>query len=186
MGGPHATEMRRVAQVAPHHVDEGGIALGRPDRGQVADQPDRGAGDPEAKAEPDGSGERAVDDRHRARRAAQQDRLGQRAMDRRIEAGDGLLVLHQTSAPPPNWKNDRKKRAGGEGDRQAEDDLDQPPEAAGGLAEGERQAGDDDDDHRDDLGDRTLDRIQDLLERLLPRHVGAGGMGRRGECGEDG
>ena len=39
--------------------------------------------------------------------------------------------------------------------------------------------------HRDHLGDRTLDRIQDLREGLLPRHVGAGGVSRRGsECDE--
>ena len=58
---------------------------------------------------PDGGGERAIDDRDRARRAAEQDRLGERAMDWRIEAGNRLGLFHQTSAPPPNWKNDRKK-----------------------------------------------------------------------------
>ena len=58
---------------------------------------------------PDGGGERAVDDRDRARRAAEQDRLGQRAVDRRVEAGDGVGLIHQTSAPPPNWKKERKK-----------------------------------------------------------------------------
>src|SRR5690349_7941794 len=102
-------EMRQVAQVAPHHVDEGGVALGRPDRGEMADEPERGAGDPEAKAEPDCRGERAVDDRHRARRPAEQDRLRQRAVDGCVEAGDGLLLIHHTSAPPPNWKKVRKK-----------------------------------------------------------------------------
>jgi hypothetical protein len=30
-------------------------------------------------------------------------------MDRSIEAGNRLGLFHQTSAPPPNWKNDRKK-----------------------------------------------------------------------------
>ena len=39
------------------------------------------------------------------------------------------------------------------------------------FAEGERQAGDDDDDHRDDFGDGPLNRIQDLGERQLPGHV---------------
>ena len=33
------------------------------------------------------------------------------------------------------------------------------------------------------LATGTLDRIQDLRQRLLPRHVGAGGVGGRG--GED-
>ena len=91
-----------------HDFDEGGIALSGPDRRQMADQPDGRANDPEAKAQPDGGGERAVDDRHRPRRAAEQDRLGQGAMDRCLEAGDRLFMRHQTSAPPPNWKKDRK------------------------------------------------------------------------------
>jgi hypothetical protein len=30
-------------------------------------------------------------------------------MDWRIETDDGLARFHQTSAPPPNWKKDRKK-----------------------------------------------------------------------------
>src|SRR3546814_2556151 len=33
--------------------------------------------------------------RSRARRAAEQDRLSQRAMDRRMESSDGLVGLHQ-------------------------------------------------------------------------------------------
>src|SRR5271167_927434 len=102
-------QVLRVAQMPAHDFDEGGIAFSGPDRRQVADQPDRGADDPKAKAQPNGGGERAVDDRHRPRRAAEQDRLSQSAMDRCIEAGDWILMLHQTSAPPPNWKKDRKK-----------------------------------------------------------------------------
>src|SRR5882724_8150302 len=34
IGWPSRDQMRRVAEMAPHHVDEGGIALGRPDRGK--------------------------------------------------------------------------------------------------------------------------------------------------------
>ena len=30
-------------------------------------------------------------------------------MDGRVEAGDRFCPLHQISAPPPNWKKDRKK-----------------------------------------------------------------------------
>src|SRR5262249_38668517 len=53
--------------------------------------------------------ERAVGDRDRAGRTAKQDRLGQGAMDRRFEPGDRIADLaHQTRAPPPNEKNDRK------------------------------------------------------------------------------
>ena len=151
--------MLRVAQVPAHHVDEGGIALGGPDRGEMADQPDHGADDPEAQAQADRGGERAVDDRDRARRAAEQDRLGQRAMDGRVEAGDGLVAAPSDQRSAAELEEGQEEARRGEGDRQAEDDLDQPAKAARGLAEGERQAGDDDDDHRDDLGDRALDRI---------------------------
>jgi hypothetical protein len=41
-----------------------------------------------------------------------------------------------------------------------------------------RQSGDDDDDLGDDLGDWPFDRLQDLVQRLLPGHVGAGGPDR--------
>ena len=45
--------------------------------------------------------------------AGQQDVLGQRAVDRNREARDLIGMMqetrHQTSAPPPNEKNDRKK-----------------------------------------------------------------------------
>src|SRR3546814_3653452 len=57
----------------------------------------------------------------------------------------------------------QEEAGGGESDRQAEDDLDQAPEAAGRLAKCEGQAGDDDDYHRDDLCDRSLHRFQHLL-----------------------
>ena len=88
------------------------IALGRPDGGGMADDPEQEPGDPQAQAEAQRRRQRAVEDRDRARRAAEQDRLGQRAMDRRDEAWDGFVsgkALHQISAPPPNEKNDRKK-----------------------------------------------------------------------------
>src|SRR3546814_5459655 len=55
---------------------------------------------------------RSVEDGERTRCAAEQDRLGQGAMDGREESADRRVrieVRHQTSAPPPNEKNDRKK-----------------------------------------------------------------------------
>ena len=78
-------------------------------RSQVPDQPDRGADNPQPQTQTDGGGERAVDDRYRARRTAEQDWLGERAMDGGVEATDGLGLFHQISAPPPKEKNDRKK-----------------------------------------------------------------------------
>src|SRR5207244_8896124 len=67
--------------------------------------------DPQPQSQADGSREGAVGDGDRARGAAQQDRLGQGAMDGRLEPKERIVckaVCHQTSAPPPNEKNDRK------------------------------------------------------------------------------
>src|SRR3546814_2430359 len=76
----------------------------------MADGPKDQAGYPEAQAETDRARQRAVDDGERARGAAEQYRLGQRPMDGGVEARDRLGGFqHQTSAPPPNEKNDRKK-----------------------------------------------------------------------------
>src|SRR3546814_18216120 len=58
----------------------------------------------------------------------------------------------------------------GECDRKTENDLDKASKSAGSVAKCERQAGDDDDDHRKDLCDGPLDRLQDLLHWLLPGH----------------
>src|SRR6185437_2798697 len=91
---------------------------------------------------------------------------------------DAIARRSRDQRPAAETEEGEEEGRSGEGDRQAEDDLDQAPEAAGRLAEGERQPGGDDDDHRDDLGDRPLDRIEDLLKRLLPGHSGAGGLGR--------
>src|SRR3546814_2345178 len=63
--------------------------------------------------------------------------------------------------------------------RQAEHDLDQLAEAAAGIAKGERQAGDDDHDHGDDLRHRPFDRFEDGLEWGFPGHRRTGGA-RRG------
>jgi hypothetical protein len=98
-----------VAEVPAHHIDEGRVALGGPDRCEMRDEPNREADDPETQAQAYRRGERAVDDRHRPRRAAEQDRLGQGAVHRRIESRDRVCLIHQTSAPPPNWKKVRKK-----------------------------------------------------------------------------
>src|SRR3546814_7940382 len=48
-----------------------------------------------------------MDDGERTRRAGEQDRFGERAMHRHREAGQ--VLLHQTSAPPPKLKKERKK-----------------------------------------------------------------------------
>ena len=100
------------AQMSAYDVDEERIALGRPDRRDMADRPDRDADEPEAQAETDGAGERAVHDGDGAWGAAEQDRLGQRPMDRDREARHFASLIHdahhQTSAPPPKLKKLRK------------------------------------------------------------------------------
>ena len=79
----------------------------------------------------------------------------------------------------------------GEGDRQPEHDLDQLAKAAAGVAEGQREARGDDDDHRDDPRHRPLDGFEHRLQRRLPGHVRAGRVrGQRDDqqqrrCGGD-
>ena len=48
MTPPSRDQVLRIAEVPTHHVDEGRVALGGPDGGEMADQPNRGADDPEA------------------------------------------------------------------------------------------------------------------------------------------
>ena len=117
-------EMTGNAQMPAHHVDEGGIALGGPDRGRVTDDPEQETRDPEPQTKTKGGRERAVDDRDRPRRAAHQDRLGQRAMHGRDKASDRLV--HQITDPAAEREERQKEARCGEGDRQAEHDLDQP------------------------------------------------------------
>jgi hypothetical protein len=97
--------------VAPGDIDELRVAPRGPDRSGVADGKDNQPGNPELQAEPDRACKGPISDRKPARRAAEQDVLGQRAVDRHHEAvGEiGHPGFHQTSAPPPNEKNERKK-----------------------------------------------------------------------------
>jgi hypothetical protein len=84
----------RVAQMTAYHIDEGRIALGGPDGGEMTDQPDCGTDEPQPEAQSNRGRERAVEDRHGPRRTAKQDRLCERAVDRRVETHNGLIGLH--------------------------------------------------------------------------------------------
>src|SRR5215472_8610231 len=111
MAFPLHAEMRWITQVSAHDVNELRVALCGPDRRHVPDRPQHEAGDPKAESQSESSRERAVRDRDRARGTAEQDRLRQRAMDRCFEPGDRIVrkhLAHQTSAPPPKEKNERK------------------------------------------------------------------------------
>jgi len=94
--------------MAAYDVDELGIAPGGPYRRRLADDQKQETGEPQPQAETERRSQRAVQDCDRARRASEQDRLGQRAMDGYSKARHGMDVLHHTNTPPPKAKNDRK------------------------------------------------------------------------------
>src|SRR3546814_5880387 len=73
---------------------------------RVAGAPQQQSRKPLLQANADRRGQRAVDDGQRTRRPTQQDRHGQRTVQRHLEAGRGLA--HATTAPPAKEKNDRK------------------------------------------------------------------------------
>src|SRR5882724_2311242 len=100
-------EMAGDAQMAAHHVDELRIALRGPDRGGLTENPEQETGEPQPQAETERRRQGAIEDRDRARRAAEQNVFGERAMNGNCKSGDSLF--HQTSAPPPKEKNERKK-----------------------------------------------------------------------------
>jgi hypothetical protein len=54
--------MRWDAQMAAHDLDEERISSRRPDGGQMTDRPEQDADDPEAEAEAERGGQRAVKD----------------------------------------------------------------------------------------------------------------------------
>lgn len=74
------------------------IALRRTDGSDMAERPDQDAGEPELEAEADGPGERAVEDRHGARRTAEQDGLAESAVDRGTKRADSTSFGRSSSA----------------------------------------------------------------------------------------
>src|SRR5690606_30327500 len=113
MAAPSHRQKSRDAEMPSPDLDELGIAFRRPYGCEMADCPYGDADQPEAQAEAHGPGERSVHDGDGARCAAEQDMLGQRPVDRdrksrhRVELFES--ARHQTSAPPPKEKKDRKK-----------------------------------------------------------------------------
>src|SRR5215510_2758867 len=104
--------MQRIAHVPSHHLDEEGVALGGPDRRHMTDDPEDKPCDPQAQSKTDCGRDRAVEDGDSPRRTCEQDRLGERPVNGRLEIGDYISlsdVSHQMRAPPPKEKNDRKK-----------------------------------------------------------------------------
>src|SRR5690349_7344449 len=102
--------MPLLAQVAGKDGPEVRVAAGGEHGEAVPDRPEDQAGDPLLEPEPKRGGHRSVDDRDRARRAAEQDRLGERAVKRRLEPLDMVAGAdHESKAPPPKLKKLRKK-----------------------------------------------------------------------------
>src|SRR3546814_18486115 len=97
-----------LAEVTGQDGCEVGIAFRCEHREAVSGEPEQQPRDPLLKPQPHRGGECAVEDRDPARRAAEQDRLGERPVQRHFEAVDGTGA-HQTSAPPPKLQKDRKK-----------------------------------------------------------------------------
>src|ERR1044072_5399709 len=80
------------------------IALGCEHGDGVSGCPKQKTRKPHSQTQAEGRCDRSIDDGKRAGHTAEQDRFGQGAVQRHLEALD-----HETSAPPPNEKNDRKK-----------------------------------------------------------------------------
>ena len=92
-----------------------------------------------------------------------------------------LLACQSISAPPAKEKNDRKKEVAAKAMERPNTIWISRRRPAAHVAERQAQAGDDDDDDGDHLGDRTLDGLQDALQRRLPWHARAGGVGGIGD-----
>jgi len=92
-----------VLQVTSEDRHELRIKARTPDRQGMADEPQRESGKPHLQTQPDRRRQRSVADGHCAWRTAEQDRVGERAMQRHLKAFD-----HATTAPPAKLKNVRK------------------------------------------------------------------------------
>ena|SRR6185437_6941148 len=96
--------MRFLAKMAPQHFREIGIAFGGKHRDGMPCRPKKNPSDPHPQTESERRRHRSIDDGQCTWRSSEQDWLGQGAMQRHLEARG-----HETSAPPPNEKKDKKK-----------------------------------------------------------------------------
>jgi hypothetical protein len=77
--------MRRVPQVSTDDIEKGGIAFSCPCRCGVSDNEQSESDDPQSKAKANRGGERSIENGDSARRAGDQDRLSQGAMNGSIK-----------------------------------------------------------------------------------------------------
>jgi len=87
-------EVRRIAEMAAHDIDELSIAFRGPDRGAMTQRPDDEAWNPKPEAQSDRGGERANSNGDGAWRTAEQNWICQSAMDWRCETSGGFIPLH--------------------------------------------------------------------------------------------
>ena len=85
-------QVRWNTNMPADNLDELRIALGRPDRGHMANEPKKKARNPQTQTETKGCGYRAVKYCDRPWRPTHQDRFSQGAMNRRNKACD--LFVH--------------------------------------------------------------------------------------------
>ena len=104
-GAASHLEMTGKAQMPTSDLDEERIAPRGPDRDHMAQKADDDPGDPELQPEPDGPGQRAVQDREGPRRTGQQDRLGQRPVDRDSEARHIRQLLKASAIRYRSWRS---------------------------------------------------------------------------------
>ena len=143
-----------LTQVTGEHGHDVRIAFGGNHGERMPRDKHHQPGNPLLEAEADGGGERAVQDGDRTRRTAKQDRLGQRTMGGDFKSLHKALRSHLEKRPAAKGEEGQKERTGRKGDGETEDNLDQPTEPARAFAKGQCQTGEDNDDHRDDPGDR--------------------------------
>lgn len=177
----HREESRNAQMPAPD-LGEERIATGRPDGHEMTDRPDGEADEPEAQAETHSPGQRAVHDRDGTRRTAKQDVFGQGAFGpapksqarRRAVRGrppsDGRSAAEAEEAEEERAGRERDRRSDTIWIRRRKPPLVSPKASARPVAMMITH----------DLATGPSDRLEYLLKRLLPRHGGAGGMGRRG------
>ena len=90
--------------MAPQHFGEIWIPFRCEHGHRVAQSPEQKTCDPHAQSKPQSRCNRPIRDGERARRAGQQNWFGEGVVQRHFKA-----FGHETSAPPPKEKNDRKK-----------------------------------------------------------------------------
>ena len=73
-------QQRRLLDVPGKHLQELRVQTGTPHRQRVTYQPERQARQPQLQAQTDHRRQSTVEERHVARRATEQNRLGQRAV----------------------------------------------------------------------------------------------------------